>query len=126
MLGVTDSCHFNGREFISKHNRQCNTLAWGHVDPYILAGGFDKHRSEYGLAIWDIGKSGTEFSKPIVEAAFGDTVSSVAWFNNSRTVAVGVNNKQIRLYDLKGKLYHSLVEKCITSHDFLLQMVQKL
>jgi len=74
VLSSCDSCVFNGREYTSRHNRACNTLAWGAVEPYTLAAGFDKHRSENGLTVWDVKRTGSDASKPVVEAAFGDTV----------------------------------------------------
>ena len=102
ITGAGDSCSFLGREYASKHNRQCNTLGWGTNDPYVLAGGFDKHRSEHGLIVWDVVKRGNDFAKPLMEAAFGDTVNSLAWFNTAHTIAAGVNNKHLRLYDIRG------------------------
>lgn len=98
----TESCPFNGREYTSKHNRQCNVVAWGVVKPHLLIGGFDKHRSESGLILWDVGKTGHESTRPVTEAAFGDSVSSVAWFNQSQTIVAGVNNKHLRIYDARG------------------------
>ena len=103
LLSSADSCPLSGREYTSRHSRQCNTVAWGAAEPYNLAAGFDKHRSEHGLTVWDAKRTGSDSSKPVVEAAFGDTVSSVAWFNQSvHTLVTGVNNKHLRLYDIRG------------------------
>ena len=104
VLGSGDSCNFVGREYASKHNRQCNTLAWGSAEPYMLAAGFDKHRSEHGLILWDVATGGHD-SRHIMEAAFGDTVTSLAWFNHTHTLAAGVNSKQLRIYDIRGRYF---------------------
>jgi len=99
--GNTESCLFHGREYASKHVRQCHAVAWGISDPLLLAGGFDKHRSEHGVIIWDAGKSETEVAKPIMEAGFGDSVASLAWFTQSQTIVAGVNGKFLRVYDVR-------------------------
>jgi WD40 repeat protein len=105
VLGSGEASPLNGKEYTSKHNRQCNTLAWGLTDPYVLAAGFDKHRSEHGLILWDVTKGGNDSNRPFMETAFGDTVTSVAWFSHSHTMAAGVNNKQLRLYDFRGNKF---------------------
>jgi WD40 repeat protein len=110
VLGSGETSPLNGKEYASKHNRQCNTLAWGLAEPYVLAAGFDKHRSEHGLILWDVTKGGSDGNRPFLESAFGDTITSVTWFSHSQTMAAGVNNKQLRLYDLRGKK---------VQHDFL-------
>ena len=104
ILGSDVSCPFNGQEYTSKHNRQCNVVAWGVVKPHLLLGGFDKHRSESGLMMWDVGRTGHESTRPLMEAAFGDSVSSVAWFNHLQTIVAGVNNKNLRIYDARGDI----------------------
>jgi WD repeat-containing protein mio len=102
VLGNAESLSFNGIEYTSKHNRQCNALAWGVLDSNILAAGFDKHRSEYGILVWDVCKTGLDSAKPVVEFAFGEPTASLAWFNQSQTIVAGVNNKHLRVYDLRG------------------------
>lgn len=102
VFGASNSSPYVGREYASKHNRQCNCLAWGVLEPYMLAGGFDKHRNEHGLIIWDVAKGVNDSSRPYVELAFGDTVNSLAWFSQTHTMAAGVNSKHLRIYDIKG------------------------
>lgn len=109
VLGAGDTHPFTGREYASKHNRQCNAIAWGVLEPYMLAGGFDKHRSEHGLIIWDVAKGGNDNSRPLVEFAFGDTVNSLAWFSHNHTLAAGVNSKHLRLYDVRGNKITMLI-----------------
>ncbi|XP_036902312.1 GATOR complex protein MIOS isoform X2 [Sturnira hondurensis] len=43
-----------GKEFVPKHARQCNTLAWNPLDSNWLAAGLDKHRADFSVLIWDI------------------------------------------------------------------------
>lgn len=43
-----------GKEFVPKHARQCNTLAWNPLDINWLAAGLDKHRADFSVLIWDI------------------------------------------------------------------------
>lgn len=102
VLGPGETSPFHGKEYASKHNRQCNAVSWGLTEPYILAAGFEKHRSEHGLILWDVAKGVNDSNRPIMEMAFGDTITSVTWFNHSHTMATGVNSKQLRLYDFRG------------------------
>ena len=41
----------------SKNTKQCNELAFSMDEPRLLATGFDKYRSDYGLLIWDVEKA---------------------------------------------------------------------
>lgn len=42
------------REFVPRHLRQCNSLAWNPVENNLLAAGLDKARSDVSLLVWDI------------------------------------------------------------------------
>ncbi|XP_078376457.1 GATOR2 complex protein MIOS-B-like isoform X2 [Oculina patagonica] len=42
------------REFVPRHSRQCNSLAWNPVENNLLAAGLDKVRSDVSLLVWDI------------------------------------------------------------------------
>lgn len=107
VLGPGETSPFHGKEYASKHNRQCNAVSWGLAEPYILAAGFEKHRSEHGLILWDVAKGVNDSNRPIMEMAFGDTITSVTWFNHSHTMATGVNSKQLRLYDFRDGTKHT-------------------
>lgn len=37
-----------------KHSRPVTALSFSDRDPYLLAAGYDRHRSDYSLVIWDI------------------------------------------------------------------------
>eukprot|EP00061_Rhincodon_typus_P011767 g37031.t1 len=65
-----------GKEFVPKHARQCNTLAWNPVDSNWLAAGLDKHRADFSVLIWDISSKYTpEIAVPAekVRLSAGDT-----------------------------------------------------
>ncbi|XP_048578803.1 GATOR complex protein MIOS isoform X2 [Nematostella vectensis] len=42
------------REFVPRHSRQCNALAWNPVSRNLLAAGLDKVRNDVSLLVWDI------------------------------------------------------------------------
>lgn len=42
------------REFVPRHSRQCNSLAWNPVETNLLAAGLDKARNDVSLLVWDI------------------------------------------------------------------------
>ncbi|XP_031568130.1 GATOR complex protein MIOS-like [Actinia tenebrosa] len=42
------------REFVPRHPRQCNSLAWNPVASNLLAAGLDKVRNDVSLMVWDI------------------------------------------------------------------------
>lgn len=42
------------REFVPRHSRQCNSLAWNPVESNLLAAGLDKARNDVSLLVWDI------------------------------------------------------------------------
>ncbi|WOO76939.1 SEH-associated protein 4 [Vanrija pseudolonga] len=40
-----------------KHSRPVTALSFSDRDPYLLAAGYDRHRSDYSLVIWDIAEA---------------------------------------------------------------------
>nr|XP_058964529.1 GATOR complex protein MIOS-like [Pocillopora verrucosa] len=42
------------REFVPRHSRQCNSLAWNPVENKLLAVGLDKARNDPSLLVWDV------------------------------------------------------------------------
>ena len=102
--GNSETCIYHGREYASKHARQCHAVAWGVAEPLTLAGGFDKHRSEYSVIVWDVSRIEND-TKPIMEAGFADSVASLEWFTQSQTLVAGVNGKFLRVYDVRGNSY---------------------
>ena len=104
LLGSNELSAYSCKEYLSKHNRQCNAVAWGVAKSNLLAAGFDKHRSEHGITVWDACRTGNDNMKPVYEIGFGDTVASLAWFTQPSTLIAGVNNKHLRVYDLRGMI----------------------
>jgi WD40 repeat protein len=102
---------------VPKHARQCNAVAWNPVDFNLLVCGLDKYRTDQSLLLWDILKgppnserthhynaSQTESIKPLAEAGVSETIHSLAWFNNEpKCLIAGVNNKQLKIIDFRGK-----------------------
>lgn len=120
-------------EFLPKHVRACTDIAFSHVNSSRLAIGFEKARQDFGLMIWDIESAnskghfeiynqessqslvpdqenksapgpGALARKPVVQYGLSETVSSMAWFHRTQDqMAVGMSQKWIRLFDLRGK-----------------------
>lgn len=106
-----------------RHARQCNTVKWNPIETNLLASGYEKHRSDHSILIWDVmkgpsdsrmygsyssvyGIQNTEFVKPIMEIGLSDMAHSIAWFNQSpHKLVVGINNKNLKIIDLRGKYF---------------------
>lgn len=106
-----------------RHARQCNAVLWNTVDPNLVAAGLDKYRADNSVLIWDITKSspsndhnnsgrlavntmapGVELARPVAEFGVSETAHSMAWFTNPKLLAVGVNMKNIKFVDIRGKI----------------------
>lgn len=104
----------------------------------MLASGYEKHRSDHSILIWDVlkgpadyrtyssyssvlGLPNTEFIRPIMEIGLSDIAHSIAWFNQSpHVLIVGVNNKNLKILDIRGGLFlftksFNLVYFCLKS-----------
>ncbi|XP_046334805.1 GATOR complex protein MIOS-like [Haliotis rufescens] len=115
-----------GKEFLhnAKHSRQCSYLAWNPEETHLLAEGFsERYRNDPCIVIWDVfASAGTDMStstersristnsewgvvsKPLFEigSGSGDTSTSFCWFvSESKTFVTGVNNRHMRVYDLR-------------------------
>ncbi|CAG4982501.1 unnamed protein product [Colias eurytheme] len=104
-----------GREFSARYPRACNTLAWSHMDPHLLAVGMDKHRADSCILLWDMQTCGTEefngesssppsgeSSRPVVELCTGEAAHAVAWCGFApRTLMASMNLKHIKIFDLR-------------------------
>ncbi|CAG7836336.1 unnamed protein product [Allacma fusca] len=95
------------KEFVPKHPRQVNDLAWNKYSPNLLAAALDKARSDYAVAIWDVAASSklvngfhSDALRPAIELGNSETAHSIAWVQ-SKTLLVGMNGKHIRHYDLR-------------------------
>jgi hypothetical protein len=112
---------------VPRHARQCNTVAWNPVDSNLIAAGLDKYRADHSVLLWDVLKcphhgdgrtgvvpsvshqhhhassSAVELARPVVELGLSETTHSLAWFNSqSRSLIIGMNNKHLKLVDLRG------------------------
>ncbi|CAH1789595.1 unnamed protein product [Owenia fusiformis] len=121
--GIDDPLNLVGKEFVSnRHTRQCHCLAWNHVEKTLLAEGLDKYRMDPAILIWDVlaKPSGdlsvtperkpvvmhhdpaTVVTRPLYELGSGETCYSLDWIRNEpKTLLAGMNNKSLRIYDLR-------------------------
>lgn len=114
---------------VPRHARQCNAVAWNPLEPNILAAGLDKYRADHSVLLWDINKcsiageyngssrligssnsshhnaqAAVELPKPVAEFGVSETTNSLAWFRaQPRVIALGLNQKNIKLIDFRGK-----------------------
>ncbi|BEI89570.1 uncharacterized protein CcaverHIS019_0209320 [Cutaneotrichosporon cavernicola] len=114
-----------------KHSRPVSSLAFSSADPLLLASGYDRHRSDYSLLIWDISDAIAAFPQdPDGDATWqrpperlepsnlygragdgvrhlqqycaSEAVHSLAWVPESaHELLAGANNKALRMYDLR-------------------------
>ncbi|KAG0717097.1 GATOR complex protein MIOS [Chionoecetes opilio] len=113
---VTDPRGIKGKEFIPKNARPVNSLAWSSQEPQLLAAGLDKVRTDHSVVVCDVTRPGQassytfdqrnsssgEVLKPLMEYGNAETAHSVAFsLHTARTLMAGMNNKQIRLFDLR-------------------------
>ncbi|XP_050419216.1 GATOR complex protein MIOS-A [Patella vulgata] len=117
---TTSSSEFVGKEFAAKHARtSCNYVSWNPKDTHLLAEGLEKHRNDSCIAIWDINSSvmsesmwasssrlsyseSSIINKPYQEIGYSESSSSFSWFYSSpKTFITGMNNRQLRIYDLR-------------------------
>lgn len=120
------------KEFVPKHSRACNALAWNPIETNLLAAGLDKVRSDTSTFIWDLEASSTttpEYDlssqtslqtsekafnispmeavetvvKPWKERIISEATISLAWVPDSpKCLVVGTGIKWLRLLDLRG------------------------
>ncbi|XP_014207535.2 GATOR complex protein MIOS-A [Copidosoma floridanum] len=112
---IFDALGIAGKEFVPKHARQCNAVAWNPVDTNILVSGLDKYRTDQSLLLWDVSKSPlsterahhynasqVEMPKPIAETGNSETIHSLSWFKNEpKCLVAGANNKQLKIVDFR-------------------------
>lgn len=110
-----------GKEFVPKHARQCNTLAWNPVDSSWLAAGLDKHRADFSVLIWDISSkyspeaipaeklrlsgdadSGMVVTKPLYELGQNDACLSLCWLprDHPKLLLAGMHRNLV-IFDLR-------------------------
>ncbi|XP_046689456.1 GATOR complex protein MIOS isoform X1 [Silurus meridionalis] len=110
-----------GKEFVPKHARQCNTLAWNPADSNWLAAGLDKHRADFSVLIWDVGGrhppeamqaekprlSGdadpcAAATKPLYELGQNDACLSLCWLprDHPKLLLAGMH-RNLAIFDLR-------------------------
>ncbi|XP_068202400.1 GATOR2 complex protein MIOS-A [Palaemon carinicauda] len=124
---VHDPRGIKGKEFIPKHTRPVNSLSWNTQEPQLLAAGLDRGRSEPSVIIWDVTRGSQPSSygseqknsssdvKPMVEFGLNETCQSLAFsMHTSRTLIAGMNNKHIKLFDIRdSKLLTTVSSKAV-------------
>ncbi|KAK5600369.1 hypothetical protein CRENBAI_025252 [Crenichthys baileyi] len=111
-----------GKEFVPKHARQCNTLAWNPVDSNLLAAGLDKHRADFSVLIWDISSkfapetivaaekirlssvdldSSTVVTKPLYELGQNDACLSLCWLLRDTKLLLAGMHRNLAIFDLR-------------------------
>ncbi|CAG02753.1 unnamed protein product [Tetraodon nigroviridis] len=111
-----------GKEFVPKHARQCNTLAWNPVDSNLLAAGLDKHRADFSVLIWDISTkfspeagasaekmrlssldldSSSVVTKPLYELGQNDACLSLCWLLRDPKLLLAGMHRNLAIFDLR-------------------------
>ncbi|KAK7593002.1 hypothetical protein V9T40_007754 [Parthenolecanium corni] len=116
---VFDSVGLAGVELTPRYARQCNTVKWNPAETNLLASGYEKHRSDHSILIWDVTKGpsdnriygsyssvlgvmSTEYIRPVIEIGLSDIAHSLSWFNqNPHYLIVGINNKNLKMLDIR-------------------------
>lgn len=113
---VADPRGIKGKEFIPKTARPVNSLAWSTQEHQLLAVGLEKVRTDHSVVVCDVMRPSQAASytfdqrnstsgdvlKPLVEFGNAETAHSVAFsLHTPRTLMAGMNNKQIKLFDLR-------------------------
>jgi len=118
--GSSDPNGLLGKEFMPKHARQCNHLAWNPSEGNLLAEALDKYRADYSILVWDVHSKATTDTgsidrrhsqsvenqvpvvKPFVELGPSEATLSLSWFSHEpKTLVAGMNHKYLRIYDLR-------------------------
>nr|XP_033786917.1 GATOR complex protein MIOS isoform X1 [Geotrypetes seraphini] len=111
-----------GKEFVPKHARQCNTLAWNPLESNWLAAGLDKHRADFSVLIWDISskytpdgtipmekmrlsttdtEAGLVVTKPLYELGQNDACLSLCWLPRDQKLLLAGMHRNLAIFDLR-------------------------
>ncbi|CAJ0958111.1 unnamed protein product [Ranitomeya imitator] len=113
--------HLIGKEFVPRHARQCNTLAWNPLDSNWLAAGLDKHRADICIMIWDISskytpdttvpiekvrlstsdESSLVVTKPLYELGQNDACLSLSWLPRDQKLLLAGMHRNLAIFDLR-------------------------
>jgi len=101
------------KEFLPKHNRPCNALAWSPVEPELIAVGLNKLRNDHCTLVWDVRHSPTNpgkksrgspvaVSTPLHALGHSESAASLAWApHQPQTLIIGTGFKWMRIFDLR-------------------------
>eukprot|EP01114_Cavostelium_apophysatum_P012662 TRINITY_DN288_c0_g1_i6.p1 TRINITY_DN288_c0_g1~~TRINITY_DN288_c0_g1_i6.p1 ORF type:complete len:932 (+),score=212.05 TRINITY_DN288_c0_g1_i6:136-2931(+) len=117
------------KEFVPKHTRSCNAVAWNPVFKNQLAVGLDKVRGDCSTLVWDVNQTGSSMPdshghsmqttdnsfniapmevpdtivKPFADFSNSEATTALAWLPSSpHCLVTGTGVKWLRLYDLRG------------------------
>lgn len=89
----------------------CNDVDWSHVNNSLLATAWDRHKVDNSLQIFDINRiietgkyfnfSPTPNNRPVFDGCSGDSINSLSWFKKEQSLVAGINNKQVRIFDIR-------------------------
>jgi len=102
-------------EYLPRQSRVCNNLAWHPTNLSLLAAGFDKVRTEYGIVVWDLGQHKLS-DKPVFEVANADQCNSVSWIHGQPSLVAGLSAKTVRVFDTRTNM--KVVNQTKTSATF--------
>ncbi|XP_054286757.1 GATOR complex protein MIOS [Macrosteles quadrilineatus] len=99
-----DAVGLTGMELAPKHARQCHAVAWNPSQPSMIAAGYDKYRTDHSVLLWDVLRPSDPslYIRPIAELGLSDTAHSLVWLpHQPRSLVIGMNNKHLKLVDLR-------------------------
>jgi hypothetical protein len=71
------------------------------MDSNLLAAGLDRYRTDHCVLVWDTQVA--RASSTVAEMGLSDAAHSLAWlYNQPRSLIVGMNNKHLKMVDLRG------------------------
>ncbi|CAN7998408.1 unnamed protein product [Ixodes hexagonus] len=86
-----------GKEFAPKQARRCSVVAWNPVEFSLLAAGLDKHKGDHSVLVWDMNHLPGQ-----TELGFSESTQSFSWFfHQPRSFVCGMNNKHLKIFDLR-------------------------
>lgn len=127
------------KEFSARCSRPCTSVAWNPVNPNLIACGFDRHRSDQSLFVWDVStyhsvspdkskisidanlqltspSPGKFYPKPKNEFGYAESVNSVIWLRQEPlTLTAGMNGKTLRMYDIRTQIKSTTAQSTISS-----------
>lgn len=84
---------------VPRQLRQCLCLAWNEADKNLLAMGYERNRSDYGILIWDTERSTTN---DMGQIGLSEAAHSLSWDKQSKCLLyAGMSHKNIKMFDLR-------------------------